>query len=321
MEVALVSSEYHPLCKNLKLNHLMFADDLLMFCKASGMSMNSSKSEVYYNGVAQAIKDGIQQVTWFTEDSMPFRYLWVPVQATRLTKIECNILVEKMVNRIRSLGAKKLSYAGRLVLINSLLNTLHNYWSGIFLIPKCVVKRIEAVCRNYLWDGLADYHRVPSVGWDKVTLPKEEGGLGIKRTALWNIASVAKLVDWLCCKADRLWIRWVNQVHIKGRSWHDYQLPADVAWSWKNVCKVKDMIKDAYVEDQSTPDGVGFTIRRCYKWLRHKAAPQNWAHAIWNSWNVPKHSLITWISMNNGLNTRAKLFSYGYCQEQHCCIC
>ncbi|XP_074314256.1 uncharacterized protein LOC141649465 [Silene latifolia] len=204
------------------------------FSKAYGLFMNISKSEV----------------TGFTEGSMPFRYLEVPIQATRLTKIECNILVEKMVNRIRSLGAKKLSYAGRLVLVNSVLNTLHNYWSGIFLIPKCVVKRIEAVCRNYLWDGSADYHRVPSVGWDKVTLPKEEGGLGIKRTAIWNIASVAKLVDWLYCKADRLWISWVNKVHIKGRNWHDYHPPADVAWSWKNVCKVKELIKAAYVEDQ-----------------------------------------------------------------------
>ncbi|XP_074292527.1 uncharacterized protein LOC141619411 [Silene latifolia] len=299
--------QYHPLCKSIKLNHLMFADDLLMFCKgnvqsimlmmrafssfskASGLSMNNSKSEVYYNGVAQALKDDIKQVTGFTEGAMPFRYLGVPVQATRLTKIECNILVEKMVNKIRSLGAKKLSYAGRLVLVNSVLNTLHNYWSGIFLIPKCVVKRIEAVCRNYLWDGSADYHRVPSVGWDNVTLPKEEGGLGIKRTAIWKIASVAKLVDWLYCKADRLWIRWVNQV--------------------------------AYVEDQWTPDSNDFTIRHCYEWLRHRAAPQNWAPGVWNSWNVPKHSCITWMSMNNGLNTRAKLASFGYCQEQLCCIC
>ncbi|XP_074283215.1 uncharacterized protein LOC141607764 [Silene latifolia] len=181
-------------------------------------------------------------------------------------------MVEKMVSRIRSLGAKKLSYADRLVLVNSVLNTLHNYWSGIFLIPKCVVKRIEAICRNYLWDGSADFHRVPSV-------------------------------------------------HIKGRSWHDYQPPPDVSWSWKNVCKVKELIKDAYIEDQWAPDSNGFTIRRCYEWLRHRAAPQIWAPVVCNSWNVPKHSLITWISMNNGLNTRAKLASFGYCQEQLCCIC
>ncbi|XP_074283201.1 uncharacterized protein LOC141607750 [Silene latifolia] len=62
--------QYHPLYKGVKLNHLMFADDLLMFCKgnaqsimlfikafssfsiASGLTMNNAKSEVYYNGVS-----------------------------------------------------------------------------------------------------------------------------------------------------------------------------------------------------------------------------------------------------------------------------
>ncbi|XP_074305624.1 uncharacterized protein LOC141640844 [Silene latifolia] len=81
------------------------------------------------------------------------------------------------------------------------------------------------------------------------------------------------------------------------------------------------MVMNAYVEDQWTRDRNGFTIRRCYEWLRHRATSQSWAPALWNSWNVPKHSLITWISMNNGLNIRAKLYSYGYCQEQMCCIC
>ncbi|XP_074300660.1 uncharacterized protein LOC141631958 [Silene latifolia] len=34
------------------------------------------------------------------------------------------------------------------------------------------------------------------------------GGLGVKNAAIWNTATVAKLVDWLYCKADRLWIKW-----------------------------------------------------------------------------------------------------------------
>ncbi|XP_074299730.1 uncharacterized protein LOC141630885 [Silene latifolia] len=52
---------------------------------------------------------------------------------------------------------------------------------GIFLIPKSVIKRIEAICRNFLWARSSDYHRVPLVAWDTITLPKTEGGLGIKR--------------------------------------------------------------------------------------------------------------------------------------------
>ncbi|XP_074305442.1 uncharacterized protein LOC141640609 [Silene latifolia] len=152
-------------------------DDLLMFCKgtaqsimllirafctfskASGLSMNNRKSEVYFNGMANDLKDDIRQ-------------------PGRISKRECNVLTEKILNRIRSLGARKLSYASRLTLINSVLNTLYAYWANIFILPKYVIRRIEAVCRNFFWDGCAEYHRVSLVNWDTITLPKNEGRLG-----------------------------------------------------------------------------------------------------------------------------------------------
>ncbi|XP_074282927.1 uncharacterized protein LOC141607475 [Silene latifolia] len=72
---------FHPLCRPLKLNHLLFADDLLLFSKgtassimwmlrafstfskASGLCFNREKSDIYFNGVpshvmADIIHDG-----------------------------------------------------------------------------------------------------------------------------------------------------------------------------------------------------------------------------------------------------------------------
>ncbi|XP_074292168.1 uncharacterized protein LOC141619030 [Silene latifolia] len=291
------------------------------FSKTSGLSMNCSKSEVYFNGMTAELMDDIKQVTGFTEGQMPFRYLGVPIQPTKLTKKECNIIAEKMVNRIRSLGAKKLSYAGRLTLINSVLNTLYSYWANIFILPKSIIRRIEAICRNYLWDGNTEYHKVPLVGWDTVTLPKNEGGLGIKKAELWNIAVVAKLVDWIYSKADRLWIRWINQIYIKQSEWHSYSPPADAAWTWKSICKIKKLMKSAYTDGHWQPDVKGYTVRNGYNWLRvHQNKPW-WYDTIWSNWNVPKHSFISWITMHNGMNTREKLHRFGCCSTDTCCIC
>ncbi|XP_074315512.1 uncharacterized protein LOC141651710 [Silene latifolia] len=251
--------------RELKLFHLMFADDLLLFCngnalsvmlllralstfsKASGLSMNCSKSE-----------------------------------DTRL-------------------GEKKLSYAGRLTLINSVLNSLYSYWSNIFILPKSIIRRIEAICRNYLWDGSAEYHRVPLVGWDTITLPKIEGGLGIKKAEVWNVAIVAKLVDWIYSKAG--------------------SPPIDAAWTWKSICKVKELMKDAYTDGKWQPNLKGYTVRSGYDWLRlHQNKPW-WYNTVWNSWNVPKHAFITWLIMHIGMNTREKLYRFGCCSTDACCIC
>ncbi|XP_074283169.1 uncharacterized protein LOC141607714 [Silene latifolia] len=184
------------------------------------------------------------------------------------------------VNRIRSLAARKLSYAGSVDLINSVVNTLYYYWASIFIIPKSVINRVEAICRNYLWDGNTEYHRVLLIAWDKVTLPKEEGGLGIKGAKIWNYATIAKLVDWIYGKADRLSIRWVNQIYIKGKNWHNYSPPADVTWSWKNICKEKKLLKHGYIDDQWIADARGYSIRSGYEWLRTYKLKQYWANMV-----------------------------------------
>ncbi|XP_074305874.1 uncharacterized protein LOC141641096 [Silene latifolia] len=208
--------------------------------------MNNSKSEIFFNGMQEDLQKDILAVSGFQEGTMPFKYLGVPIQPGKMSKKDCNCLIEKMVAKIRSLGAKKLSYAGRVVLINSVLNTLYNYWAAMFIIPKSVIKRVEAICRNFLWSSSSDYHRVPLVGWDRVTLPKDEGGLGIKKAELWNTASVGKLVNWLYIKPGRLWIKWVANVYLKGVEWHDYTPGSDTPWTWNRICKVKERIKSGF---------------------------------------------------------------------------
>ncbi|XP_074278418.1 uncharacterized protein LOC141602008 [Silene latifolia] len=163
---------YHPLCKSLKLTHLLFADDLLMFCKGdiksimlllralstfsatSGLRVNAAKSEVVFNGVPNEVKMDVVQVSGFQQGVLPFKYLGVPIQPGRLSKADCHILLDKVVHKIRGIGARKLSYAGRLVLINS---------------------------------GTSD-----SLGEN--CCRKKEGGLNIKSVDVWNKATVG--ADW-----------------------------------------------------------------------------------------------------------------------------
>ncbi|XP_074290506.1 uncharacterized protein LOC141617220 [Silene latifolia] len=84
------------------------------FSAAYGLKMNSRKSCAYFNGVRSRLKEEILNVSGFQEDTLPFKYLGVPVTAGRLKKKDCAVRIDKIVERIRSLGAKHLSYAGRL---------------------------------------------------------------------------------------------------------------------------------------------------------------------------------------------------------------
>ncbi|XP_074266983.1 uncharacterized protein LOC141590281 [Silene latifolia] len=48
---------------------------------------------------------------------------------------------------------------------------------------------------------------------------------------------------------------------------------------------------------------------------------QDWVLLVWSKWNIPKHTTIAWIIMNNGLNVKEKLCKIGYCTDDRCLIC
>ncbi|XP_060198564.1 uncharacterized protein LOC132627306 [Lycium barbarum] len=189
--------KFHTKCRSLKLNHLCFANDVLIFSKrdfqtvllllrglktfsnATGLCTNTTKSNIFsVNMPVQSMQDLIE-LTGYTKGSLPFRYLGVPMSAKRISKMDCEMLIDKITARIRSWGTRYFSYAGRVLLVNSVLLHIHSYWSSIFLLPKQVLKGITALCKNFLWDGKTAINRVTLVAWDLVCRAKREGGLGI----------------------------------------------------------------------------------------------------------------------------------------------
>ncbi|XP_074278251.1 uncharacterized protein LOC141601845 [Silene latifolia] len=203
---------YHPLCRALQLTHLYFADDLLMFCRgdrgsitiilrifatfssASGLAMNNENSEIYFNSMAPTEVDYILHLSGFKVGVFPFRYLGIPISYKRMVVGDCTRLVEKVVGRIRGWGAKKLSYAGRLVLIRVVLTQLHSFWTRVFVIPLTVIDRIKGICRNYLWSGSDQYLKTPALSWEKICNEKRYGGW-IDNKGIYSVSSGYK---WLC---------------------------------------------------------------------------------------------------------------------------
>ncbi|XP_074265667.1 uncharacterized protein LOC141588111 [Silene latifolia] len=254
------------------------------------------------------------------EGTLTFKYLGVPIKTKRLNAKDCRPLIDKIVQRIRNLGARKLSYAGRLVLIQSVLNTLYNYWASMFILPQGFIHRIEGICRNFLWDGGVDYMRNPLVSWDKICKPKNEGDLGLKNDSLWNQAAVGKLVWWIALKSDHLWVKWVNQVYIKGKDWLDYHPTSNSSWSSRKICQTKEMFLNSYQQQIWTSDK-GYTIARGYEMIRLRGDKISWSALIWNKLTIPKHGFLAWIYHHNILNTNEKLHNLGISETDTCCIC
>ncbi len=123
----------------------------------------------------------------------PTRYLGLPLSDRSLRKEDWRDVIARVRSRIDGWQAKLLSRGGRLTLFNVVLTSLPLYFFTMFKAPKWVVKRIEALRRDFFWaGGLKEAGRGCLVAWKNVCRRKEEGGMGILDLATMNDALLTK---------------------------------------------------------------------------------------------------------------------------------
>jgi len=105
---------YHPKCGPHGINHLVFADDVLLlshgdrisihimfhqldiFGQTSGLAINASKSSIFFEGVSDSLKQVILYDTGFKEGNFPFANLRVPLSPHRLLASQFPPLLHKL---------------------------------------------------------------------------------------------------------------------------------------------------------------------------------------------------------------------------------
>ena len=121
--------KFHPTCKQIKLNHLMLADDVIIFSKTylptlqiikntlekfyqvAGLKANQDKSQLVCVECSHLLQQQWLELIGYKEGALPMRYLGVPITASKLSKFECHTLVEKITEKIKQWSIRNLSFA------------------------------------------------------------------------------------------------------------------------------------------------------------------------------------------------------------------
>ena len=213
-----------------------------IFAHSSGLVANSTKFDIYIAGFPTPLKAHTVDVCKIHLGSMPFRNSGVPLYSKRLSAAECEHLIVKMISRIRSWQARNVSYAARMQLVFTVLMNITNFWCWIFVLPKRVLKHVNAICRAYLWHGEADSNAPGNVNWARICTPKKFDGLGIRYLVAWNLAAMGKLVWHVSYVRESMWVRWIHGVYTKGWNLRVFNVPITSNWTFKKICKVKDLL-------------------------------------------------------------------------------
>nr|KYP44529.1 Putative ribonuclease H protein At1g65750 family [Cajanus cajan] len=177
------------------------------FEMVSGLKVNFCKSNFGALGIESGLVESYAHLLNCKILSFPFTYLGIPIGANPRKKDTWRPIVIKIQKKLSSWKCKVLSMAGRVCLLNSVLTSLPLLFLSFFRIPPSVSKEIVSLQRNFLWGCKEDQRKICWISWDRVTLPKKMGGLGVKNIIRFNMALLAKWRWSLFHQNDSLWAR------------------------------------------------------------------------------------------------------------------
>ncbi|KAL0700618.1 hypothetical protein Bca4012_056740 [Brassica carinata] len=242
--------------------HLLFADDSLVFCKAteeeghnllnilntyqraSGQEINYKKSAIAFSkGTPSNLQENLSRNFGITKLGGFGKYLGLPDHIGRKRKEVFEYLVQRVKGKIENWYSKFLSPADKEVLLKAVITSLPTYTMSCFLLPKLLLKEITKAMRQFWWSAIRDKHVIPWIAWNKITSYKKEGGLGIRDMLAFNKALLAKQAWRLITKPSSLIARVYKAKYYKKSDFMYARSYQSSSYAWRRIVQTQPLIK------------------------------------------------------------------------------
>ncbi|KAL3677843.1 hypothetical protein R1sor_020799 [Riccia sorocarpa] len=172
---------------------------------ASGARLNLQKS------IVMALRPG-STPGWIEETGCEvarigrnFLYLGVSTSSPIDERAIANEIVQKMMKKLKHWSNKLLSWPAKTLLLKHVLAATPLYQLMSVGLSKDGLEELERLCRNFLWGWNEEGNpKQALIAWDRVALPKAEGGLGwtkfkVMADAL-NVRQVSRIIEGGCAE-------------------------------------------------------------------------------------------------------------------------
>jgi len=203
------------------LNHLLFADDLVIFTTAtsseaiiikeclnkysfwSGQTVNASKSNILFSkNTAASTISAIRNFLPYQTTPATAKHLGLPILYGNSKKAVFSDILDKVIGW----RSKTLSQVGKTTLIKTVVSAIPSYAMSSFLFPDGFCKQLDRAFKNFWWGFPKDKARNLSLkSWASLCLPKDQGGLGFRLMKDVNLSLISKLGWKMLSNHNSLW--------------------------------------------------------------------------------------------------------------------
>ncbi|XP_045791800.1 uncharacterized protein LOC123886537 [Trifolium pratense] len=335
-----------------EISHLLFADDSLIFCratskevstiheiiqayqKASGQLVNLVKSEMLFSkGDTADIKGEVSRILPMQTVEHFSKYLETitqvngtaiaqPIESPSSHDLQIYGIVVTIVlcfiwKKLKGWKEKNLSFAGRGTLIKAVAQAIPTYIMSCFLIPKGVREQLERMICNFWWGSTTDLRKIHWIKWSKDDKWIQQKATSYKVNPRPNDLNLTKVKELM----DNNYHEWnetiINQIFHP----YDAQMILNIP--------IIDKTQPDTITWEGTQDGQ-YSVKSGYNAIMNwgslsNATSSNNTQHIWSTlWKLnvpPKHSHLLWRALKNALPVKGNLFKRGVRCEPLCPRC
>ena len=306
----------------VRISHLMFADDCLLFCEAkiedcrqllnllaqyeqaSGQAIDKQKIMLLFSrNTCRETQEGIQNLFEAQVISNCEKYLGLLMVGGKSKVSTFKELQERVTKKVMGWKEKNISKAGREVLIKKVAQAIPTYSMSIFKIPRVFCDGMNSILAKYWWGQTRNERKIRWINWARLCTPKDRGGIGFRDIHAFNLAMLAKQAWRLIHGTHSLFYRVYKARYFPTCSFMEAELRSNPSYVWRSLLYARELLREGSI--WSIGDGRTVGIQS-HKWLPHPPKFQEcvdlslkvndfinthtnqWDRAKVNSWFLPQ---------------------------------
>lgn len=256
-----------PICRGAPgVSHLLFADDTLLFFKASqqqagivkeiletyakgtGQLINSSKCSIMFNEKVQTSEnEEVKNVLEIEREVFEPKYLGLPTPRGRVKGDHFMDLKARLSKRLQDYSEKHMSTAAKEILIKSVAQALPTYIMSVFKLSMGLFDGLTSIIRGFWWGADNGKRKTSWLAWSDLIQKKCRGGMGFKDLRLFNQAMLARQAWRLIEHPDSLCARILKAKYFPRGNLVDTAFCSNPSQTWQAIMHGLELLKKGII--------------------------------------------------------------------------
>ncbi|KAH9722904.1 putative reverse transcriptase/RNA-dependent DNA polymerase [Citrus sinensis] len=240
--------------RDLSVTHILFADDSLVFTKASindcrnlrkifdnyatasRQVFNFEKSSMFFSSsTSSGQREEIRSIFGLNVVSKHEKYLGLPSMIRRKKTSFFNDIKLRVLIKLSSWQNKCFSSGGKEILIKAVAQAVPAYAMSVFKIPQGLCDDIQKAVARFWWGSSETHRRIHWARWEKLCQAKIRGGLGFRDFSSFNQALVAKQGWRILHNPDALMSKILKDKYFKHTDFMEAKLGSNPSFVWRSI--------------------------------------------------------------------------------------